>query len=114
MFQSIKNILFSTRLTAVLLLTFAGSIGWATIIENDFGDNLLLYPNPTHGDFSIDLAESYNSVTITMTTLNGKLVQSKTFNESQLLNLKIEEPAGVYLLLIESGDKTALIRLVKK
>ena len=37
MFQSIKNILFSTRLTAVLLLVFAGSIGWATIIENDFG-----------------------------------------------------------------------------
>ncbi len=37
MFQSIKNILFSTRLTAVLFLFFAGSIGWATIIENDFG-----------------------------------------------------------------------------
>ena len=37
MFQSIKNILFSTKLTAVLLLGFAGAIGWATIIENDFG-----------------------------------------------------------------------------
>ncbi|MGB0886744.1 MAG: c-type cytochrome biogenesis protein CcsB [Vicingaceae bacterium] len=37
MFQPIKNILFSTKLTAVLLLVFAIAIGWATIIENDFG-----------------------------------------------------------------------------
>ena len=37
MFQSIKSILFSTKLTALLLLVFAGAIGWATIIENDFG-----------------------------------------------------------------------------
>lgn len=37
MLKSIKNILFSTRLTAVLLLSFAVAIGYATFIENDFG-----------------------------------------------------------------------------
>lgn len=37
MLQAIKNILFSTRLTAVLLLVFAVAIGWATFIENDYG-----------------------------------------------------------------------------
>ncbi|NQX98285.1 MAG: cytochrome c biogenesis protein ResB, partial [Flavobacteriales bacterium] len=37
MLQSIKNILFSTKLTAVLLLAFAFSIGYATFIENDYG-----------------------------------------------------------------------------
>lgn len=37
MWKSIKNILFSTKLTAVLLLVFAGAIGWATFIENDYG-----------------------------------------------------------------------------
>lgn len=37
MFKSIKNILFSTRLTAVLLLVFAAAIGIATFIENDYG-----------------------------------------------------------------------------
>ena len=37
MLQSIKNILFSTKLTALLLLAFAFSIGYATFIENDFG-----------------------------------------------------------------------------
>ena len=84
------------------------------IIENDFGNGFLLYPNPTGGNFSIDLGETYNTVTITIMDLNGKLIQQKTHSESQLLNLKIGEPAGVYLLKIESGDKKAVIRLVKE
>lgn len=37
MLTSIKNILFSTRLTAMLLFVFAIAIGAATFIENDFG-----------------------------------------------------------------------------
>ena len=37
MLKSIKDILFSTKLTAVLLLVFAFAIGYATFIENDYG-----------------------------------------------------------------------------
>ncbi|MCW8898172.1 MAG: cytochrome c biogenesis protein CcsA [Flavobacteriales bacterium] len=37
MFEQIKNILFSTKLTAVLLFIFAFAIGLATFIENDYG-----------------------------------------------------------------------------
>jgi len=37
MLNSIKNILFSTKLTAFLLFAFAFAIGLATFIENDYG-----------------------------------------------------------------------------
>ena len=37
MLKSIKDILFSTKLTAVLLLVFAIAIGYATFVENDYG-----------------------------------------------------------------------------
>ena len=37
MFDSIKKILFSTKLTALLLVIFAVAIGAATFIENDYG-----------------------------------------------------------------------------
>ena len=84
------------------------------IIENNFWKELLLYPNPTSGDFSIDLGGKYQTVTITITNLVGKIIQSNTYNESQLLQLKIEEPAGVYLLKIESVNKKAVIRLIKE
>ncbi|MCH2231840.1 MAG: T9SS type A sorting domain-containing protein [Crocinitomicaceae bacterium] len=77
-------------------------------------NNIKLSPNPTKGNFSLELNETCNTGTITITDLNGKLIQSKTYNESQLLNLTLEEPAGVYLLRIESGEKKALSRLVKE
>jgi hypothetical protein len=90
------------------------SINGVGVVENDFGNDLLLFPNPSDGNFAIDLGRTYQTVTITMADLNGKLIQSKTYNKIQLLNMKLEKPAGIYLLMIESGDKKAVIRLVKE
>ena len=84
------------------------------IIENDFGKKLLLYPNPTKGDFVIDLGNNYPTTNITLTDLSGKLLQASTHNNNQLLHLKLKEPAGVYLLHIQSEDKKATIRLIKE
>jgi hypothetical protein len=84
------------------------------ILENSFGAGLLLYPNPTGGNFSIDLGAQYQSTTVSITDINGKLVQSNNYRESQFLNLILEEAAGVYLLIIEAGEKKAVIRLIKE
>ena len=64
--------------------------------------------------FSIDLGANYQLVTITMADLNGKVIHSKIYNDSQLINLKLKEQAGVYILIIESGNKKAVLRLIKK
>ncbi|MDB4534799.1 choice-of-anchor J domain-containing protein, partial [Vicingaceae bacterium] len=84
------------------------------VIEKSFNNEILLYPNPTNGNFSIDIGETFNTVKITITDMSGKLIQSKNYNENQLINLELEFPAGVYLLIIESGDKNDVIRLVKE
>jgi len=83
------------------------------LIENNFENELLIYPNPTQGNFYVDLGENYKAVTITITDMNGKLIQSSTHGESQLLNLKLDGPVGIYLLRIESGNNKAVIRLLK-
>jgi hypothetical protein len=82
------------------------------ILENNFGSEFNIYPNPTKGNFSVDLDKTYNSILIT--DLNGRLIESKEYNGTKLLNLKIDEPAGIYLLKIETGDQKAVIRLVKE
>ena len=84
------------------------------IINNTFRNSIQIYPNPTNGNFSIDLGESYKYITVTMTNLKGKLMQYNKYNESQLLNLTLNHPAGIYLLSIESGNEKAVIRLVKE
>ena len=83
------------------------------IVENDFGTEFKLYPNPTDGFFSIDLGKPYDA-TITITDLTGKTILSKSVENSQLINLKLEAPAGIYLLIIESAEKKAVIKLVKE
>lgn len=84
------------------------------ILENSFGDNLLIYPNPTKGNFSIDLGAEYASSVISITDMSGKLIYSKSNTHSQILNLSIEEPAGIYIVSIQAGMNKAVIRLVKK
>ena len=74
----------------------------------------LVYPNPTNGNFSIDLGKNYQTTTIIITDIVGKVIQTQIYNKSQLLNLSIEEPAGIYLLMIESGDKKSVTRLIKE
>lgn len=38
------------------------------------------------------MGKDYNIVSFTVTDLRGKLIQSKQFNDAQLINLKLEEP----------------------
>lgn len=90
------------------------SIITSGIIGNNFGNKLLLYPNPINCNFSIDLGKSYNILKISLTDINGKIVQSKTYRNSQLLNLELNKSPGIYNLVIESIEKKAIIRLVKK
>lgn len=83
------------------------------IVENSFGSSLEVAPNPTNGNFSIDLGASHAHVIVTLTNLNGEVIQSTEYADSQLLQMKLEEPVGMYLLLIQSDDKKAVIRMVK-
>ena len=83
-------------------------------IEYDLGDAFKIYPNPTDGNYSIELGENDQPVLITITSLSGEVIQSKTYNEGPLLNLKLEEPAGVYLISVESGGRKAIAKLVKE
>lgn len=84
------------------------------VIENDFGNDLLVYPNPTDGQFSIDLGENYKTSIITIRNIVGQVVQNKRFNEIQVLDLELKGIAGFYLLEIETNQKKAFIRLIKK
>ena len=84
------------------------------IIQNNFGNEFIFYPNPSDGDFTIDLGNIYESIAIKLTDLNGKLIETNYYNNTQFLHLKIEEPVGIYLLNIETEAKKAIIKLMKE
>lgn len=84
------------------------------IVENTYGNLLRAYPNPTQGDFSIDLGGVYKTTMVFITDVSGKRTDSKTISQSQFVNLSIDGPAGIYLISIQSDDKKAIIRVVKE
>lgn len=84
------------------------------IVENSFEHKLTVYPNPTSGNFSIDLGAIYESSAVSITDISGKLIVSETMSKSQVLNFNIKEPAGIYIVSIQSGDKKAIIKLIKE
>ena len=100
--------------TACLDTSACFTVSQVGIIENDFGAALKLYPNPTFGQFSIALGESYDEATVIIRDLSGRTVQTKAFTNSQLLNLSLNEAAGIYILHLEADGKEAIIRLMKK
>ncbi|MFK7922371.1 MAG: T9SS type A sorting domain-containing protein, partial [Bacteroidia bacterium] len=85
----------------------------ARIWSRDFGEGFRVFPNPTDGKFSIDLGAIYVTADILVSDINGRLIQSKTFGQEQVLNVSLKEPNGVYLISILAGDKRAVIRLIK-
>lgn len=84
------------------------------IFENELLKNMSVFPNPTNGKFTIQLGDLLNAVTISITDLTGKRIVTNTYYNAQNLNLELDAPAGVYLVIIESDDKQGVLRLVKK
>jgi hypothetical protein len=84
------------------------------IIKTSFPSEITVYPNPTNGAFSVDLGRTYESLSTTIMDIKGNVIRSEKHNQSDLLNLTIDAPVGAYILVVESEDKKAVIRMVKK
>ncbi len=84
------------------------------IVENFWGADFTVYPNPTNGLIEIQFSEFQGAISIELYSLEGKLVQSTT-SKSTSFELMIEQPAGVYLLKLSNElGNTSTIQVIKK
>jgi hypothetical protein len=84
------------------------------ILENSFGDRLIMFPNPTKGNVSINLGAIYPLTKVTITDINGKKINSNTYKNTSELNFELDQPNGIYFLVISSANKKAVIRVIKE
>ena len=77
--------------------------------------NVLVYPNPTKGDFCVLFSSQYTSgVTILVHDLLGRKVYEKDFPSATLFNETVQLgniQAGIYLLTIVDGYNTTVKKL---
>ena len=99
-----------TTISDCINITFNG------ILENSFGENLTVFPNPTLGNLSIDFGkQAYRSLKIELFSIDGKLLGNYSFNNTSQIELFIEQPAGYYLINIEASEgQKATIKLLKQ
>lgn len=83
--------------------------------ENDFGSGLVVYPNPTFGDLTIDLGNTYSNILVFVYNSLGQEVLNKQIPSSSSVELSILDAAGIYTIEIRTEErKSAIIHVVKK
>ena len=84
------------------------------IVENTYGEDIQVYPNPTAGKVSIVLDKHYAQTEIAVRDLSGRLLQTQRLGYGQRVELNLPQPKGIYLVSLTSGKRKAVIRVVKQ
>lgn len=71
-----------------------------------------IYPNPTKGNFTVDLGKTYSNAEITIVNIVGKAVFSKNFISASKQEIQLAVPSGVYLVKIKLDNKQVMTKKI--
>ena len=92
---------------------FSNNCSGAGISDINESYSLILYPNPTNGDFTITGLELIGTVSsLSLTDMNGKVVKVLDTKATKFSMASIKP--GVYFLNIISGSKQEVLKIVKE
>lgn len=92
-----------------------GDISGIGDLEN--GEGILVFPNPTEGEFFIDLLKtSFSQVRIDLLNITGKVQMSKIAPpDSKRISINIRElPKGIYFIKIVSSENSWVRKVIYK
>lgn len=84
------------------------------ISENNFGGSLKIYPNPTYGKFFVEFADVEPHMEIVLTSATGQMIEKRTFVETHVAELEINQAPGVYLIEISDGKGRKVVMSIQK
>ncbi len=99
------NQCIDTSLCHVLILT--------DIIENNFGSDLSVYPNPSQGKVKIVLPGFFDEIEVSAKNISGVTTSRKTYQHAELIDFEIEGPPDIYFIHIASPGRFAMVRILK-
>lgn len=73
------------------------------------------FPNPTQGEFSIDLKKNQTEATIKIYDISGKKISEQVFKNTNLINYHLEGNEGLYFVVVEiEGNILGRFKIVKE
>jgi endoglucanase len=73
------------------------------ILNNSLRDRLGIYPNPSARNITVTLPEIYSRIDVELTNLLGQTLLKEGFSDTKMLSLSINEPKGLYFLIIRNN-----------
>jgi len=85
------------------------------IQENALAQNVLVYPNPTNGLFSIVLNEETNIESVKLMNATGRLVAAATQIDGNRASIDLKESSGIYFAEVKLTEgKKAYLKIFKR
>jgi photosystem II stability/assembly factor-like uncharacterized protein len=82
------------------------------IAENSLDNMVVIYPNPSSGQFSVDFENTLSEIEIRIITQNGKQVLLDKKPSAQKLNYDIKISTGKYFVIVTSLEGMAVKELI--
>lgn len=88
----------------------------AGINDNEFGENISLYPNPTTGQITLVNQSNLDIQSVTIIDVNGRIIQTVDLDSiGSEINLSVKSfAAGMYFVKIETSTTSAVKRIIKQ
>jgi hypothetical protein len=77
--------------------------------------NLVVYPNPVTDALTVDLTGKTGDVTISILTLEGKLMHTQNATGNSLVIMHLRHlPKGIYLCRYTTAEEIKTVKIIKQ
>ena len=75
---------------------------------------LVMYPNPTQGDFMVTFKNEQAKVAVRLLSITGQVLMEDQFQNTKKITLKLYQPDGLYFLeILDHQAKKTVMKIVK-
>jgi flagella basal body P-ring formation protein FlgA len=83
-------------------------------VKNNVVNGLVIYPNPSNGDFNVSLANGAVINVVRVLNLSGQIVKEVSVKNSSAQISATQLAAGAYLISVETNEGTAVQSFIKQ
>jgi hypothetical protein len=113
-----ENVIFRFHLIADASENEEGAViddftveGFSLSVDNDFGQYVSLYPNPTKGVFTVDTGGQFQIKDIYLFSLDSKLIYSVKSTKNNVHTIDLTgQPKGLYFIELSTAEDYKIIR----
>ncbi|MCO5252264.1 MAG: T9SS type A sorting domain-containing protein [Candidatus Kapabacteria bacterium] len=84
-----------------------------SVLESNFGFDIGIFPNPMTDFVTLEFENVFESCEVKIITLTGEEVFSGDYYHSKSIIMNLDVPPGFYLMILESDNKKAVLKLMK-